>query len=186
MPLLTDYNMEECLGFEQAENDWLVALRAAHDSSNVSILVSAERGFDAEINDAILANPQPDMCPLARLNIWQDDETLAMGGGPVFAKMTMQTYLFYYYGVPSTDPLFTELTKLRRRHIAIIQRAIQYIQPGISEGVPQGGRQWKWDTSRTRMVDYSSPFRYLEKSYVVPPGFNCVRLDSPVLIKTAQ
>src|ERR1035441_10558461 len=135
--LLTRLTMDDCPGFEQAESDWLLALGGASDISvpPQNLLISATLGFDAEILDAIMATPTPDMCPLARINIFAEDDTLAMGGAPVFAPFTMQLFVCYYYGVPSTDPSFVSFIKLRRQHIGMIMRALQFNQPGITTGI---------------------------------------------------
>lgn len=187
--LLTQLNMDACLGFEQAESDWTTALSGAQDNSSpkLNLLTTVTTGFDAEILDAIMADPLPDLCPLARINIVAEDETLAMGGGPVFAPFIMQLFILYYYGVPSTDPLFVSFVKLRRQHIGMLMRSLQFIQPGISIGIPNDSRRyWKWDSGRNRHIELIAPFQSLGLSYTPKEQFNWVRIDCPVLIKTAQ
>lgn len=188
--LLTQLDMAAADGFEQAESDIVTALRGAVDNNGVNINVTVDLGFDAEIADAIMVNPQPDMMPLVRLNIWQDDETLAMGGGPVWAKFYLSLYFYYYFGVPSLDPVYSSFVTLRRRHLALCMRAIMFPQPGVTSGIPTK-RKWKWDSSLPRSIDYVAPFKYLDRKSIydygyLKQGYNCTRMDCPILILTAQ
>jgi len=183
---LTQLDMDECLGFEQAESDWMTALSNAQDNSGQNLFSTVGLGFDQEILDSIMANPTPELCPLARINIAAEDEILAMGGGPVMSPFVMQLFICYYYGVPSTDPAFVSFVKLRRQHIGMVMRALQNNQPGISYGIPNDGRYWKWRVQQNRHVELIAPLVSLGMNYTPHDGFNWIRIDSPVLIKTAQ
>ena len=171
---------------EVAEDNILHALATAVDLNGQLINVSVSRGFDAEIADVIMANPLPDAMPLVRLNVWNEEEELAMTSTTVFAHYTASLYVFYYYGTPSLDPTFTSFVNLRRRHIQACLTALQLnVGASLTTGIdPMQTKYWKRDTTRPVVVDYQSPFRYLDKSIQVKAGFNCTRVDYPILVNS--
>ena len=184
MPTLQEYNLPPFAG-EVAEADLQEALRTAVDLNGRKLFITVDRGFDAEIADVIMATPSQELMPLVRLNVWTEEEVIAMTSTPVFARYNCSLYLFFYYGVPATDPAYDSFVTMRRRFIQSTLQALQLEMPGLSTGInPMQTKWWKRDSERPVMVDYQSPFRYLTKSYEPANGYNCVRIDYPLLINS--
>lgn len=184
MPTLDNYSLPQFAG-EIAEEDILNALRTVQDQNGQLLCMSVERGFDAEILSVIAANPQPQDMPLVRLNVWSDQEELAMNSTAVLSHYTASLYFMYYYGVPSLDTSFSSFVNLRRRHLRACLDALQWRVANLTQGIdPLQSKYWKRDSGRPVLLDFTTPFRYLNRSVELKQGFNCVRVDYPLLVNT--
>ncbi len=174
---------------EYAESDVLTALNGAVDSNSQSIwgTLGARRGTDAEILDAIVANPQPEHCPCVFIQTWTEQEQSSIGGRRAYTPYMMSLYFMYYFGVPSADlsyqPSTLSFTQQRRRHLQAALQILTMQSGGNVNAVIATSPHWKWDTDRKRVIDYRSPFQYFgDGNYSVKDGYNCVRVDCPISI----
>jgi hypothetical protein len=173
---------------EYAEGDVITALANAVDagagSNSQKLFVSVNRGVDKELLDSYFTNPGEDVCPLAMLQTWVEQEVSAQGGGRIYTPYMMSLYFLYYFGMPSNSFVATHYVQQRRRHIQAALRAVEMQTGGNTTATIRVSPHWKWDTSRQTVIDFMTPFAYFGGSIVVPPGsgYNCVRVDKPISV----
>jgi hypothetical protein len=170
---------------EYAEADIIKALSEAVDG-NKQPICTVKRGMNAEILDAMIEHPLPEMCPLVMMQVWTEQEVSSMGGGRYYTPYMVSLYCMYYYGNLSTDTSYDpdklSFTKQRRRHLQAI-KAATVMQTGGNTNAPiPVSPHWKWDTTRQDTIDFTSPFRYFGNGYQAKEGYNCVRVDRPIAI----
>lgn len=174
---------------EYAEADVLKALSAGVDL-NYQPLFSPSgvvRGVDAELLDVYFQHPGEAVCPLVMLQTWVEQETSSQGGGRAHTDYMMSLFFLYYFGVPSSDPGYQpallSFVQQRRRHLTAAMRAIEMQTGGNTSAMIPVSPHWKWDTSRTALFDYATPFRHFGRpDYEVKGGYNCVRVDRPISV----
>lgn len=165
---------------ERAESDVLNALINAKDNAGNPLVAEAVNGFDAVLLDSIFGTPNADSCPFIGLNTWVSEGEEAVGGHEVNRPYIMSLYFVYYYGNPATSgiPFYTQ----RARHLAACLTAIEMQTGGNMNATISGGNGWLWNSRYKRHYDYFSPFRYINESYQMPDGYNCVRVDKSIKV----
>ena len=181
MPTLATYDLP-AFAAEAAEQDIMNALVGATDLDGQPLFVSVDRGWDAEIAD-VTGGSMPDDMPLARFNVWAETEELDAISAPVYAHQTASVYCFFFFGNPATDAERVNYVTLRRRFLASVLTALQLKLDTLTTGIDyMRTKYWKRDVGRPVVIDYASPYRYLTCDTGVQVGYNCVRIDYPLLI----
>ena len=170
---------------EVAEADVLTALTNAVDANSIGINATVVSAFDATILDSIMAHPTADLCPFVGINTWIAPEVVSQGGRGVHVPYNLSLYFIYEFGTPAADPNYSAHNSFviqRNRHLLANMRSLVMQSGGNTNAKIPATHGWKWSAGEgsKRIYDFFAPFRYLNESYQLKGGYNCVRVDCPI------